>query len=145
MNGLQIWPLCGPVRLSTLRQSSNHGTALQGPRDTVAGECNHDQASQPHDFARDRQHQAGEPLRVIANSMLAGGAVIADERGWLPHLSRWCGLALMAAGLLLVAATLLHPSRETATTIVATEPRLVGGACGSYSCLVADAAWSSRT
>jgi hypothetical protein len=34
-------------------------------------------------------------------------------------------MALMAAGVLLVVATLLHPSRETATTIIASEPRLV--------------------
>jgi hypothetical protein len=32
---------------------------------------------------------------------------------------------LVAAGVLMVVATLLHPSRETATTIVASEPRLV--------------------
>jgi hypothetical protein len=38
---------------------------------------------------------------------------------------RWCGMALAAAGALLVVATLLHPSRETATTIVASESRLV--------------------
>jgi hypothetical protein len=38
---------------------------------------------------------------------------------------RWCGLALVAAGALMVVATLLHPSRETASTIVASEPRLV--------------------
>ena len=40
-------------------------------------------------------------------------------------LLRWCAMALMAAGALMVVATLLHPSRETATTIVASEPRLV--------------------
>jgi hypothetical protein len=38
---------------------------------------------------------------------------------------RWCGLALVAAGVLMVVATLLHPSRETATTIVSSESRLV--------------------
>jgi hypothetical protein len=38
---------------------------------------------------------------------------------------RWCGMALVAAGVLVVVATLLHPSRETATTIVASELRLV--------------------
>jgi hypothetical protein len=38
---------------------------------------------------------------------------------------RWCGLTLVAAGALIVVATLLHPSRETASTIVASEPRLV--------------------
>jgi hypothetical protein len=43
----------------------------------------------------------------------------------LARLLRWCGIALMAAGVLIVVATLLHPSRETATTIVASEPRLV--------------------
>jgi hypothetical protein len=34
-------------------------------------------------------------------------------------------MTLIAAGVLTVVATLLHPSRETATTIVASEPRLV--------------------
>jgi hypothetical protein len=38
---------------------------------------------------------------------------------------RWCGLALVAAGVLRVVATLLHPARETAATIVASEWRLV--------------------
>jgi hypothetical protein len=53
------------------------------------------------------------------------GAVMADDAGRLANLVRWCGMALMAAGVLLVVATLLHPSRETATTIIASEPRLV--------------------
>jgi hypothetical protein len=53
------------------------------------------------------------------------GAVMAEDVGRLARLLRWCGLALMVAGVLMVVATLLHPSRETATTIVATEPRLV--------------------
>jgi hypothetical protein len=34
-------------------------------------------------------------------------------------------MALIAGGVLMVVATLLHPSREAATTIVASEPRLV--------------------
>jgi hypothetical protein len=50
---------------------------------------------------------------------------MAVDTGRLPLLLRWCGLALMAAGGLMVVATLLHPSREAATTIVASEPRLV--------------------
>ena len=50
---------------------------------------------------------------------------MAVDTGRLSLLSRWCGLALVAAGGLMVVATLLHPSRETATTIVASEPRLV--------------------
>ena len=41
------------------------------------------------------------------------------------RLLRWCGIALVVAGILMVAATVLHPSRETAATIMATEPRLV--------------------
>ena len=49
----------------------------------------------------------------------------ADEAGRLAHLLRWCGMALVAAGVLMVVATVLHPSRETATTIIASEPRLV--------------------
>ena len=53
------------------------------------------------------------------------GAVTAEAAGPLERFLRWCGMALMAAGVLSVVATLLHPSRETATTIVATEPRLV--------------------
>jgi len=34
-------------------------------------------------------------------------------------------MALLVAGVLMVVATVLHPSRETATTIVATESRPV--------------------
>ena len=41
------------------------------------------------------------------------------------RLLRWCGLALAAAGVLMAVATLLHPSHETATTIIASEVRLV--------------------
>ena len=41
------------------------------------------------------------------------------------RLLRWGGLALVAGGVLLAAATLLHPSRETASTIIASEVRLV--------------------
>ena len=40
-------------------------------------------------------------------------------------LLRWCGLAQVPAGILMAVATLLHPSRETAATIIATEVRLV--------------------
>src|SRR3954469_19620703 len=53
------------------------------------------------------------------------GAVIAEDASWFARLFRWCGIALIAAGVLMVVATLLHPSRETAATIVAGEPRLV--------------------
>jgi uncharacterized membrane protein YdjX (TVP38/TMEM64 family) len=53
------------------------------------------------------------------------GEVMTEDPGRLAHLLRWCGMALMAAGVLMVVATLLHPSRETATTIVASESRLV--------------------
>jgi hypothetical protein len=50
---------------------------------------------------------------------------MADDTGRLAHVLRWCGMALIAAGVLMVLATVLHPSRETATTIVASESRLV--------------------
>jgi hypothetical protein len=53
------------------------------------------------------------------------GEVMTEDPGRLAHLLRWCGMALMAAGVLMVVATLLHPSPETATTIVASESRLV--------------------
>ena len=43
-----------------------------------------------------------------------GGAVMADDVSRLAHLLRWCGMALIAAGVLMVVATVLHPSRETA-------------------------------
>ena len=49
----------------------------------------------------------------------------AQDAGRLVRLLRWCGMALIAAGVLMVLATLLHPSRETATTIVASEQRLI--------------------
>jgi hypothetical protein len=52
------------------------------------------------------------------------GAIMAKDAG-LARLLRWCGLALAAAGVLMAVATLLHPSHETATTIIASEVRLV--------------------
>jgi hypothetical protein len=48
-----------------------------------------------------------------------------EDASWSARLFSWCGIALIAAGVLVVVTTLLHPSRETATTIVASEPRLV--------------------
>ena len=53
------------------------------------------------------------------------GAVMAEDASWSARLFSWCGIALIAAAMLMVVATVLHPSRETATTIVASEPRLV--------------------
>lgn len=53
------------------------------------------------------------------------GPVMAEDAPWSSRLFSWCGVALIAAAVLMVVATLLHPSRETATTIVASEPRLV--------------------
>jgi hypothetical protein len=49
---------------------------------------------------------------------------MAEKRPSVPLL-RWCGLALIPAGVLMAVATLLHPSRETAATIIATETRLI--------------------
>ncbi|MFL6044894.1 MAG: hypothetical protein ACJ72M_07245 [Propionibacteriaceae bacterium] len=50
---------------------------------------------------------------------------MAEDASWWTRLFSWCGVALIAAAVLMVVATLLHPSRETAATIVAGEPRLV--------------------
>jgi hypothetical protein len=41
------------------------------------------------------------------------------------RLVRWCGLAPVAGGVLLAVATPLHPTQERATTIIASEVRLV--------------------
>src|SRR5829696_1296768 len=50
---------------------------------------------------------------------------MAEEALGSARLFRWSGLALVAGGVLLAVATLLHPSRETAATIIASEVRLV--------------------
>jgi hypothetical protein len=38
---------------------------------------------------------------------------------------RWCGIALVSAGVLIAVGTPLHPSRETAVTIIASETGLI--------------------
>jgi hypothetical protein len=48
-----------------------------------------------------------------------------DDISRLARLFRWCGMALVVASPLIVLATLLHPSRETAATIIASEVRLI--------------------
>jgi hypothetical protein len=53
------------------------------------------------------------------------GAVAAEEAGPSVRFLRWCGMALVVASLLIVIATLLHPSRETAATIIASEVGLI--------------------
>jgi hypothetical protein len=50
---------------------------------------------------------------------------MAEESGPPVRLLRWCGMALVAGGVLMAVATLLHPSSETATTIIASELGLV--------------------
>jgi hypothetical protein len=55
----------------------------------------------------------------------SGDVVVTEAGGPWARLLSWSGLAVVAAGVLLAAATLLHPSHETATTIVAGEGRLV--------------------
>ena len=47
------------------------------------------------------------------------------DAGRSGRLLSWCGIALVAAGVSQVVATLLHPSHETAETIIAAEVRLV--------------------
>jgi hypothetical protein len=52
--------------------------------------------------------------------------VVLERRGpSLATLLRWSGLALVAGGLLLAVASVLHPSRETTATILQAEVRLV--------------------
>jgi hypothetical protein len=53
------------------------------------------------------------------------GAVVAEDAGPFLRFVRWCGIALVVAGPLIVVATLLHPSRETAGTIIASEAGLI--------------------
>ena len=48
-----------------------------------------------------------------------------DDAGPSVGLLSWCGAALAAAGVLIVVATLLHPSVETPATIIASEVGLV--------------------
>ena len=48
-----------------------------------------------------------------------------DDARPLVGLFSWCGAALAAAGVLIVVATLLHPSGETLSTIIASEVGLV--------------------
>jgi hypothetical protein len=50
---------------------------------------------------------------------------MAKDAGHLVGVLRWAGMALVVAGVLMVVATVLHPSRETTTTIVASEVGLV--------------------
>jgi hypothetical protein len=50
---------------------------------------------------------------------------MAEKSGQLVGLLRWCGIALVSAGVLMVVATLLHPSSETAAVIIASEAGLV--------------------
>jgi hypothetical protein len=50
---------------------------------------------------------------------------MSEEAPASPHLLRLSGFVLVAAGVLMAVATPLHPSRETATTIIASEVRLV--------------------
>ena len=50
---------------------------------------------------------------------------MAEAAGPWGRLLRMSGLALVAAGVLMAVATLLHPSRETATTIIASEAGLI--------------------
>jgi hypothetical protein len=75
-------------------------------------------------FGRRTQHpetrapgdQARHPDADNVGEARVGGAML-GEVGRLPRQLRWCGLALIASGVLMVVATLLHPSHETATTI----------------------------
>lgn len=56
----------------------------------------------------------------------AQNALAGTEVDWTwGRLLRWAGLALVVGAVLMAVATLLHPSQETAATIIASERRLV--------------------
>jgi hypothetical protein len=62
---------------------------------------------------------------------------VAEDAGPFLQFLRWCGMALVIAGPLIVVATLLHPSRETARTIIASEVRLIAAhALFTFYCLL---------
>jgi hypothetical protein len=50
---------------------------------------------------------------------------VAEKSAKSVGLLRWCGIALVSAGVLIAVATPLHPSRETAATIIASEAGLI--------------------
>ena len=50
---------------------------------------------------------------------------MAEESGSSAGLLRWCGMALVLGGMLIAVAIMLHPSSETAITIIASEVGLV--------------------
>ena len=54
-----------------------------------------------------------------------GDVVVTEAVGPWAGLLRWSGLAVVAAGVLMVVATVLHPTHETPSSIVASEGRLV--------------------
>jgi hypothetical protein len=56
---------------------------------------------------------------------MEGGAVLERRGPSLAALLRWSGLVLVAGGLLMAVATVLHPSQETPATILQAEVRLV--------------------
>jgi hypothetical protein len=57
--------------------------------------------------------------------LVLGDPVMAEAPGRLERLLSGGGLALAVGGVLMVVATLLHPSHETVTTIIASEVTLV--------------------
>jgi hypothetical protein len=65
-------------------------------------------------------HTFGYQSRIVA-----GRAIMVKDAGHLVGLLRWAGMAVVVAGVSMVVATVLHPSRETATTIIASEVGLV--------------------
>jgi hypothetical protein len=92
-----------PEQLQNSRMLGLERAAVQGFRDRMI-------------FAGVLECQARERLE---------GRVMAEKSAQSLGLLRWCGIALVPAGVLIVIATLLHPSRETATTIIASEVGLV--------------------
>ena len=59
-------------------------------------------------------------------------------------LSRWSGIACILAGLLIVLATLIHPSRETPEIILEQELRLIAAPLALHILLRVSPAWTPR-
>ena len=84
-------------------------------------------ARRSHDFdlTAGQAQTAPAGLHCHVSAASPEGRGHGDEADRSAPLFKGCGVALVAAGVLMAAATLLHPSRETATTIIASEGRLV--------------------